>query len=60
MDEHNPFLALAKSLWARGDDGEDIAADLAKALMYMIKEGNNEPNLNPATEFIRLNTAERK
>lgn len=51
--ERNPFLALAKALWARGDDSEIIASELAHALMHIIKEGTKA---DPAFEFIRLTT----
>lgn len=56
MDEHNPFLALAKALWARGDDGEIIARDLANALLHIIKDGMGfrDNSQEQAAEFIRL------
>lgn len=39
MDEHNPFLALARALWKRGEDGEMIARDLALAFKAISEEG---------------------
>ena len=38
-EECNAFRALAKSLWAQGEDGEVIARDLTHALKYVIEEG---------------------
>lgn len=51
MEETNIFLAIAKAMWAKGDDGEEIARDLSKALMHVLKEGTTKA---PESEFLRL------
>lgn len=51
MEETNIFLALVKTMWAQGADGEEIARDLSKALMHVIKEGTSK---DPSSEFMRL------
>lgn len=49
--EDNPFLALAKALWNRGEDGECIARDLAQAFKAIAKEGSINPHTD---EYARL------
>lgn len=48
----NLFKAMVDTMWAQGLDGEDIARDLAKALLYVIKEGKGDDK--PEVEFLRL------
>ena len=52
----NPFLALAEALLARGNDGEDIARDLALAFKKIATEANNGNTI--VEEFIRLASPE--
>lgn len=48
----NPFLALAMSLWARGEDGEVIATDLVQAFNKVAEQAGN--GNTPAQEYARL------
>ena len=52
MEETNVFKAVAKAQWAKGDDGEVIARELAQALQYVIHEGKG--SCDYAAEFSRL------
>lgn len=51
--ETNLFHQIAQTLWAKGEDGEVIARDLAKALAHVIREGVDK---DPVEEFRRLIT----
>jgi hypothetical protein len=58
MDEsNNLFLAIARILWARGEDGELIARECAKTLEWIIKDGKG-PNCDLHAEFDKLRSAE--
>ena len=51
--EINVYLALARAIWAHGEDGEIIARDLAYAFMEIVKEGA-PPQASAEDEFKRF------
>ena len=53
IKDSNPFTALLKALWRRGEDGEVLARELAEALKYAMKEGKG-PDCDLHAEFDRL------
>lgn len=55
--ESNPFSAMARALWARGEDGELIAKELAHAFSDVAADGIGAKNPEDmAKEFLRLLT----
>lgn len=55
MPETNVFTAVAEALWARGEDGEVIARELAHTLVAVIKQGISSDSLEDVkAEFDRL------
>ncbi len=53
MDTTNAYLAAAEARWKSGEDGEEIARELAHALKYMIQEGIGRDK-SITDEFLRL------
>lgn len=49
--EGNIFYAAAKALWARGEDAEQIARELALAFKAIVQEGTVAPDQD---EYKRL------
>jgi hypothetical protein len=39
MKTSNPFLALAKAMWERGEDGEVIAREVAATFKWLSDDG---------------------
>lgn len=52
--ETNVFLAIARALWERGEDGEIIARDLALAFKAIAKEGAGKDT--HISEYARLSS----
>lgn len=49
--ENNIYWLTAMAQWRRGEDGEVIARELAKAFAAVVKEGSGA---DPAEELVRL------
>jgi len=51
--DSNMFTAISKARWAKGEDGEVVARELAQSLLYVIQEGKGK-DTNLAKEWKRL------
>jgi hypothetical protein len=48
----NPFLALAKALWERGEDGEFLAREVAETFKWLSDDGVGDGK--DVAEYARL------
>ena len=55
MERKNIFYEIVDNLSRRGEDMENVAAEMAKALVIVMKEGAGE-NINLCEEFTRLHS----
>jgi hypothetical protein len=51
--QNNLFKMIAEGLWAQGEDGEQIARDLAEAFVWVVQEGKGE-DAKPLDELLRF------